>query len=343
MDLTEVRESIGRLDQGVASAEEGSLRVLSERLDALSGDKALSDEAFRRAAGEMHAEISWLKKTNKAIRNRELANSFAIDELETRLKEIESYRRREKRRFRLLAPTPTNAQIDREERQLNHFAQGLTFYKLFWIFFIGSFAGVVVEMLWVVIIHGHFEMRSGLIYGPFNMVYGVGAAVLTMCLYRFRNWSKLFSFAGGFVAGSAVEYVCSLFQELVFGSTSWDYSHLPFNLNGRICLLYSIFWGLLGVLWIKQIYPRVSRWILKIPNRIGKALTWMLLVFMVFNGAISSFAVLRWGGRVQNIPPSTRLDRYLDAHYPDERMETIYAGMVFVVAGQEHDNSRFVR
>ena len=337
----EFRDKIEEVTVGVKDIESQSLDAIAGRLDALSGGEDMPDKAFICERDDLRAQISWLKTINREARSREMANAFAIDEMETRLKEAEAFRRHDRRRFKLISPTPTNAQIDLEERHLNHFAQGITFYKLFWLFFIGSFLGVVVEMLWVVVIHGHFETRSGLIYGPFNMVYGFGAAILSASLYRFRNWSKLFSFAGGFIAGSAVEYACSLFQELVFGSTSWDYSKLPFNINGRVCLLYSIFWGVLGVVWIKDIYPRLSRWIMKIPNRLGKALTWALLVFMVFNGMMSSFAVQRWGARIQGSPAVTRLDAYLDEHYPNERMEKIYAGMVFTVAGQEHDDSRF--
>ena len=339
----EFRDSLENAVVGMKDIELDSLDAINRELEGLAIRKGVSDEDFQRACGDLRARIGYLKTINREARSREVSNSFTIDEMETRLKEIEAFRRHEQRRFRLLAPTPTNAQIDMEERHSHHFAQGITFYKLFWIFFIGSFLGVVIEMIWVVVIHGHFETRSGLIYGPFNMVYGFGAAVLSAALYRFRNWSKLFSFLGGFIAGSAVEYACSLFQEMVFGSTSWDYSNLPFNLNGRICLLYSLFWGALGVVWIKGVYPRMSRWILKIPNRVGKALTWVLLVFMVFNGMMSSFAVLRWGARIQGAAPATRLDAYLDEHYPDERMEKIYAGMTFTIAGQEHDDSRFAR
>ena len=339
----ELENNIEQLSEQLKDAEEENLRAFSERITALAEDSTLSDEEFRHASGELRNEIAWFKKYFRSARSREMNNSIAADELITRLKEIEQYRKREKRRFRLLSPTPTNAQIDYEEQQLNHFTQGLTFYKLFWIFFIGSFAGVVIEMLWVVIVHGHFELRTGLIYGPFNLVYGIGAVALSVSLYHFRNRNRFFSFAGGFIAGSLVEYACSYFQELIFGSTSWDYSHLPFNINGRICLLYSIFWGLLGIVWIKDVYPRLVSLILKIPNRVGKALTWALLAFMIFNSAMSGFAVLRWSERIRDVPASTKLDQYFDAHYPNERMEKIYAGMVFVADGQEHDNSRFAR
>ena len=123
----------------------------------------------------------------------------------------------------------------------------------------GSFAGVVVEILWCLFRNGYIESRSGLVYGPFNPVYGIGAVVMTLALYRYRNRSSSISFFGGAVVGSVIEYLLSWGQETLFGSTSWDYSRMPFNLDGRICLLYSLFWGILGVLWIKSLYPRVAQ------------------------------------------------------------------------------------
>ena len=327
----------------VKDFESETLAQLTEELNVMAVRHELDEGDFRAEADGIRSRIDWLKTLNRESWAREVSNAFTLDELSTRLKEIESYRKREKKRFGFIAPAPTNAQIDLEEQNVHHFAQGLHFYKLFWLFLIGSFLGVVLEMVWVVVIHGHFEYRSGLVLGPFNIVYGIGAAVMSATLYRFRNWSRLFSFVGGAVAGCCVEYACSLFQELVFGSTSWDYSHLPFNINGRVCLLYSLFWGFLGVLWIKDIYPRLSRWILKIPNRFGKGLTWVLVLFMCANILFSALAVLRWGERIQSEPATTRMDRYLDAHFGDEVMETIYAGMAFVSAGQEHDDSRFAR
>jgi|GEM_PF-4663813 len=63
------------------------------------------------------------------------------------------------------------------------FASGLNFYKLFWIFFVGCFLGVVIETLYCLVTRHHFESRQGLIYGPFNLVYGLGALAMTLGLY----------------------------------------------------------------------------------------------------------------------------------------------------------------
>ena len=198
------------------------------------------------------------------------------------------------------------------------------------MFFIGSFLGVVVEVLWCILTRGHYESRVGLIYGPFNLVYGVGTWALSAALYRFRNRSPILSFVGGFVVGSVIEYFCSWFQETVFGSTSWDYSHMPFNINGRICLVYSLFWGVLGVLWIKDFYPRMAEWILKIPNKVGKPLTWVLLVFMIFNSVMTAATVLRWMERREGHAAESGWEEWLDNRYPDERMQKIFPNMKFL-------------
>ncbi len=253
------------------------------------------------------------------------ACSVMEDELSTRLKDT---RREIRRKWYLLNP-PANHTIDLKEREAHHFARGLNGYKLGLIFFLGSFLGVVIELIWCLFTNGYLESRSGLVYGPFNLLYGVGAVVLTAALYRFRNRGKWLSFLGGTVVGSVVEYGCSLVQEMLFGSRSWDYSHLPFNLNGRICLMYSVFWGILGVVWMKDIYPRMAKWILRLPDHLGRILTWVMVIFLVFNGAVSALAVHRWSERVAGEAPSSAWEEFMDDRFPDERMESVYANMEF--------------
>lgn len=204
------------------------------------------------------------------------------------------------------------------------FAAGLNFYKLFWIFFIGCFVGVVVETLWCLATRHRLESRAGVIYGPFNPVYGFGAVLLTLCLHRLRKKRDLWIFLGSMVLGGAFEYVCSLVQELAFGTVSWEYSHTKFNIGGRTNLLYSFFWGVLGLVWVKDLYPFLSRMIEKIPKKPGKILTWALCVFMVFDMSISALASARQADRRKGIPADNIVTRLLDEHYPDEFMQKIY-------------------
>lgn len=247
------------------------------------------------------------------------------DELNARRNDI----RKQGKKHKLISSTPANATIDYTESSSEHFAKGLNLYKLLLICFVGSFVGVVIEMLWCLITNGYIESRSGLVYGPFNLLYGIGAVALTVCLYKFRNRGAWISFLGGTIVGSVVEYICSWGQELIFGSRSWDYSHMPFNINGRICLLYSVFWGFLGVLWIKNIYPRMAKWILKIPNRIGKIITWILVVFFVFNAFMSCVSMYRWSQRSEGVAATNSFWEFIDERFPDERMKKVYANMEF--------------
>ncbi len=323
------REEKNELLTQLGSEDYEAYMELRRQMDVLAADERMDDAQKAAFYAEIRDELVLLRKRRDLMAKKLQAFNELIDEVETRLKETEQYDRRKKKKVRILPPAPTNAQIDYREKQEAHFAQGMTFYKLFWVFFIGCFAGVVLETIYCLIQRGHYESRVGLIYGPFNLVYGIGALCLSGALYQFRNRGRVFSFVGGFVVGSVVEYACSWFQEVCFGSTSWDYSNMPYNLNGRICLLYSIFWGILGIFWIKDIYPRMAKWILKIPNKVGKPLTWVLLVFMVFNSVMTLFTSLRWTARREGIEPRNAFEAYLDENYPDERMQKIFANAEF--------------
>lgn len=229
----------------------------------------------------------------------------------------------------VLAPETANSEPpDTGERRERSFAHGLNFYKLFWVFLIGCFLGVIIELIWCAVLYQKFESRAGLIYGPFNPVYGFGALVLSVGLHWLIKKRDLWVFLGSAVLGSAAEFACSWFQEMVFGSVSWQYDGTVLNLQGRINLLHGLLWGLLGLLWVKELYPRLSRLIEKIPNKIGVALTWTLAVLMAADIAISAMAVYRQSERREGVPARNAVAAFLDEHYPDEFLAKIYTNMV---------------
>ena len=210
-----------------------------------------------------------------------------------------------------------------------HFAHGLNFYKLFWVFFISCFLGVVLETVFVFLRTGHYMQRTGLVWGPFNLIYGFGAVLLTLCLHRLQGKNDRWIFAGGAVIGGAFEYFCSWLQETITGTVSWDYSDIPFNLNGRINLLYCFFWGILGLVWVKELYPRISGWIERhLPNAWGVAISWVLALFMVANSLVSGGAVLRMAQRYVGVPATSSWQQRMDQRFPDERLARIYPSMV---------------
>ena len=129
--------------------------------------------------------------------------------------------------------------------------------------------------------------------------------------------------------GGAFEYFCSWLQETILGTVSWDYSGYPFNLNGRINLLYCLFWGALALVWIKEIYPRLNGFIERNVSKVyGLTLTWILIVFMLANSLVSGAAVLRQAQRYDGIPATSGWQQLMDKQYPDERLAKIYPSMV---------------
>ena len=211
------------------------------------------------------------------------------------------------------------------------FAQGCGFYKLVWLFFLAALIGDLVETLFCRATAGVWMSRSSLVWGPFSIVWGFGAVLLTVLLYRYRDRRDGYLFLMGTLAGGAYEYMCSVASEIAFGSVFWDYSHLPFNLGGRINLLYCFFWGIATVVWIKYCYPLLSRWIEKLPLRPGKILTWIMVIFMVVNMAVSALALGRFAQRQSDpAPAQDALGQFLDERFPDGRMERIYPNIQFV-------------
>ena len=148
--------------------------------------------------------------------------------------------------------------------------------------------------------------------------------MFTALLYKYKEKSDRYIFMLGTVLGGAYEYACSIFTELVFGTVFWDYSKMPFNLNGRINLLYCFFWGIATVVWFKRIYPFLSNLIEKLPIAFGTVFTWIIVVFMVLNMFMSLSALIRYDQRDKKIPASNFFERYLDTHYNDQKMKLIY-------------------
>ena len=317
-DLLEYSQDVLRAEKALELRYEGYYERLADQQQLAPEERAVLHS-------EVTRETESLREAAVCLRQAHQWASDKADELTTRMREGQESSERKG----LFRRAPANSVIDLEEERADSFASGVNFYKVALIYMAGSFAGVVVEILWCLFRNGYIESRSGLVYGPFNPVYGIGAVVMTLALYRYRNRSSSISFLGGMAVGSVIEYLLSWGQETLFHSTSWDYSNMPFNLDGRICLLYSLFWGILGVLWIKSLYPRIAQLILKIPNCFGKVFTWVLVLFMVFDCAMSLLAVNRWSERVQGEPPASAVDTFFDQHFPDDRMERIYANMEF--------------
>lgn len=226
---------------------------------------------------------------------------------------------------RMIKAYPNLVKEDKEEV----FAAGCGFYKLVSLFFIGAFLGDVTETIFCRFTMGRWMSRSSVVFGPFSIVWGLGCAMLTWILYRYREQSDRRLFLCGTILGGAYEYICSVFTEIVFGTVFWDYSKIPFNLGGRINLLYCFFWGFAAIIWMKGIYPFLSRWIEKIPVRIGKPLCMIMVFFMSVNIALSGLALDRYSKRHDGLPAKNAVGELMDDWFPDPYMEKVYPNIKF--------------
>ena len=125
----------------------------------------------------------------------------------------------------------------------------LNFYTLSVIYLVYSFLGWVGETV-VATIKGRQFTNRGMASGPFCFVYGTAGVLLAVGLADLRtNWLALF--AGSFLIATVVEWVTAKFLERVHHRRWWDYSGKKFNLDGYVCLQYSVLWGVLGAVSVR--------------------------------------------------------------------------------------------
>lgn len=228
---------------------------------------------------------------------------------------------------RLNRAYPDMETLDDPRRSGYVFAQGVCLDKLIWVFIICAFLGDLIETVFCRVTGGVWMSRSSVIYGAFSIVWGVGAVLLTVVLQRLAGREDRYVFLAGALLGGVYEYMCSVFTEVFFGTTFWDYSNMPFNIGGRTNLLYCIFWGLLSVVWIKICYPAISGRIERLPALYAKVVTWAVIVLMICDALLSAAVMVRYVDRKAGKQAGTVIESFLDAQYSDAFVERVWPNM----------------
>ena len=171
---------------------------------------------------------------------------------------------------------------------------GLSIWRILAYFIIYSVVGYIIETVFGIVTKGRWESRQSFLYGPFCAIYGLGAAIMIIFLHKYsKKYNTLF--IGGFIVGSIVEYLVSWIGEMILGVKWWDYSDMPLNINGRICVYFSLFWGFLALYLIASFNPKIDKmidWIKsKISTKALKTLTLSATIILLIDCIITAFAM----------------------------------------------------
>lgn len=161
-----------------------------------------------------------------------------------------------------------------------------------WLFFFYTycFLGWCFESAWV-----SFKSRKlvnrGFMRGPFLPLYGSGAIMMLVVSMPFQD-NVLLTYFAGVIGATVLEYVTGVTMEALFKVRYWDYSNLPFNFQGHICLTSSIAWGFLTILMTRVIHRPIEQFVLAIPGRALSYVTALLTIYIVIDFTLSFKAAL---------------------------------------------------
>lgn len=171
------------------------------------------------------------------------------------------------------------------------------FYEVLWIFSIYAFIGWCVEVAFAAVSDGVFVNR-GFLNGPYCPIYGIGVLIVVAVLTPLKG-NPLILFAGSVLLTTILEYMTGFVLEKVFKNKWWDYSEMPFNIRGYVCLKFSIMWGLGCMFIMNQIHPYIYRFIQWIPKKAGTILLVMLVAAFVGDAIVTVNTILKFNKKMR--------------------------------------------
>lgn len=206
----------------------------------------------------------------------------------------------------------------------------IKYSDMFWLFMIGSLLGVILEGFWCLFKYGHWETHVVSVWGPFCIIYGIGAVGFYLGTVWLRQRTLPVQFLLFSLIGGIVEYVCSWVLEHGLHMEAWNYSRHFLNIEGRISLKMTLVWGLLGIVFSRFLFDAVNKLFEKMRGKAWRIACGCLTVFMVINLTLTGMCLVRWSDRHEGIPPANQIERFLDKTYGDDRMEKRFCEWSFI-------------
>lgn len=192
------------------------------------------------------------------------------------------------------------------------------FYQYLIIFLVASVLGLILETIWMFVAYGVLESRVGLVWGPFSPLYGCGAVLLTVVLWRLRDQPTWMIFLISAGLGGILEQLAGWSMETVMHAWLWSYLHFPDHITQWVAWRFLIVWGLLGVAWCKVIMPELLYRIGEPTSRRQAVVVSFLTAFIALDIAMTVACFWRAGKREEGVPPQNVFEEYVDRHFGDE-------------------------
>ena len=143
-------------------------------------------------------------------------------------------------------------------------------------------------------------MNRGFLNGPYCPIYGVGVVIVILLVFPLRK-NMLLLYVASVVLTSVLELVTGFALEKIFHYRWWNYSDVPFNIDGYVCLKFSLMWGIACIIVVDVIHPLVDDFVTWIPHFIGKILLGIMIVMMAIDLVATVETVLKLNSRLEKI------------------------------------------
>ena len=175
----------------------------------------------------------------------------------------------------------------------------MSLYLVLWYFFIYAVLGWCAEVCYAALCTGHFVNR-GFLNGPICPIYGVGVLVVILLLTPVKENVFLLFFCSVLLT-SALEWLTGFVLERLFHQKWWDYSNMPYNLNGYICPMFSVLWGIACLLVMDVIHPMVAGLVESIPHMVGLVLLGIFGIVLVVDLSATVTAMVGLNRRLRQL------------------------------------------
>lgn len=198
-------------------------------------------------------------------------------------------------------------------------------YNLILYFFVYGFLGWCTEVAFAACKERKFVNR-GFLNGPICPIYGIGVGIVVQFLTPYKE-NLVLLYIASVVMVTALEWVTGFILEKIFHNKWWDYSKMPLNLNGYVCLLFSLIWGVACVLIVDFIHPLIHKVLSWIPFPVGMTLIVVLSIVMFVDLYVTASTILKMNKHLEKMKEIAA-----DLHrISDELGESIYQEVVEVL------------